>query len=75
MDTSGMAGAHKAREHSSLGREYADDWIKKKPPMGWFCTISAFCEVGRHNDLRANACMCVHYKSPANPRGRSLSGI
>lgn len=32
-----------------LGREYADDWIKKKPPMSWFCMIFAFYEVDRHN--------------------------
>lgn len=53
MDLSGIAGGEGAKAQL-LGREYADNWIKKKPPMSWFCMIFAFYEVGRHNDRRAN---------------------
>lgn len=48
MDSFGIASGGGTRAQL-LGREYADDWIKKKPPMSWFCTIFAFYEVGRHN--------------------------
>lgn len=72
MDSSGIAdgGGTKAQ---LLGREYVDDWIKKKPPMSWFCTIFAFYEVGRHNNRRAN--IYIYYMSPADSRERNLSEI
>lgn len=49
MDSSGIASGGGMRAQL-LGREYVDDWIKKKPPMSWFCMIFAFYEVSRHNN-------------------------
>lgn len=53
MDLFGIAGGEGAKAQL-LGRECADDWIKKKPPMSWFCMIFAFYEVSRHNGRHAN---------------------
>lgn len=78
MDSSGIASGEGAKAQLP-GREYADDWIKKKPlparEMSWFCTIFVFYEVGRHNDRYANIYTPIARQPSRKKSFRDITGL